>query len=181
VNYLALISNSSNWATQGATGDQSNDTTAPDLPFNPAPFTLVISSDNFAAWIGGYDFSAYPGADLSADGDADHDGIPNALENILGTTPAATSPGLTNVSASGANLVFRHTRNATPVSDLSASYQWSADLANWHDDGAESGGITVTCGKPVVVTPGDPDLVEVTAAISGAPAKVFIRLRAVQN
>lgn len=179
--YLSLIGNVANWISQDANGDQSNDTIAPDLPFDATPFALTGPSNTFADWIGGQDFSAYPGADLSAGGDADQDGIPNALENILGSAPAATSPGLTNVSASGANLVFRHTLSATPASDLSAGYQWSADLANWHDDGAESAGITVTCSEPVVVTPGDPDLVEVTAAISGAPAKVFIRLRAVQN
>jgi hypothetical protein len=180
-NYLALISNSSNWTTQDATGDQSNDTIAPDLPFDPTPFTLTGAGVTFAAWIGGHDFSSYPGADLSADGDADHDGIPNALENILGSDPAATNPGLTNVSASGGSLIFSHTRNANPASDLSAGYQWSADLANWHDNGVASGGISVTCGEPAVITPGDPDLVEVTATVSGAPARVFIRLMAVQD
>lgn len=179
--YLSLIGNVANWISQDATGDQSNDTIVPDLPFDPTAFTLTGSGNTFAAWISGFDFSAYPGADLSAGGDADQDGVPNVVENILGSNPAGSSPGLTNVAASGGSLVFRHTRNATPASDLSAGYQWSADLANWQNSGAESGGITVTCGVPVVITPGDPDLVEVTAAISGAPAKVFVRLRAVQN
>lgn len=179
--YLSLIDDPANWVSQDGSDDQSNDTIAPDLPFDPTPFTLTGAGVTFAAWIGGHDFSSYPGADLSADGDADHDGIPNALENILGSDPAATNPGLTNVSASGGSLIFSHTRNANPASDLSAGYQWSSDLANWHDNGVASGGISVTCGEPAVITPGDPDLVEVTATVSGAPAKVFIRLMAVQD
>jgi hypothetical protein len=38
--YLALIGNTSNWATQDGTGDQSNDGTGPDIPFNTSAFSV---------------------------------------------------------------------------------------------------------------------------------------------
>ncbi len=44
----------------------------------------------YASWIGGFDFSAFPGANLSAAGDADGDGIRNAVEMVLGNLPNQT-------------------------------------------------------------------------------------------
>lgn len=38
--YLTLINNPTNWQTQDATGDQSSDSTAPDLPFASTAFTI---------------------------------------------------------------------------------------------------------------------------------------------
>ncbi len=38
---LAAISNTANWQTQGGGGDQSNDGTDPDLPFDTAAFTIT--------------------------------------------------------------------------------------------------------------------------------------------
>ncbi|BAY96350.1 5'-nucleotidase/2',3'-cyclic phosphodiesterase [Tolypothrix tenuis PCC 7101] len=39
--YLPLINNPANWVTQDATGDQSNDGVAPDLPFSTSGFTVT--------------------------------------------------------------------------------------------------------------------------------------------
>lgn len=39
--YRALVNNPANWATQDATGDQSSDGTAPDVPFSATGFGLV--------------------------------------------------------------------------------------------------------------------------------------------
>lgn len=132
----------------------------------------------YADWIGGFEVGGFTGP---AD-DFDHDGLANVLENLLGTSPAAFSPGLTSVSAAGGSLVFRHTLSATPAADLTGSYEWSADLVTWHASGAAAGGTTVTFGAPVVVTPGTPDLVEVTATVTGSPAaRVFARFKAALN
>jgi len=142
---------------------------------------VVPPSNTFANWMSGYDFSGFTNPDLSATGDPDNDGLANSLENILGSSPAAPSQGLTNVSTSSGNLIFRHTRNATPASDLTASYEWSTDLTNWRASSASAGGITVTFGAPVTVAAGTPDLVEVTATITGgSPAKVFARYKVVK-
>ncbi len=138
--------------------------------------------NTFASWIGSgsFDFSGFTNPDLTATGDPDNDGIANSLENIFGTSPAVASQGLTAVSASGGNLVFRHTLSATPASDLTGSYEWSTNLADWNASGATVGGITVTFGIPSVITPGTPNLVQVTATVTGTAAKVFARFKVTQ-
>lgn len=39
-NYLPMIMSSSNWISEDGSGDQSNNSTAPDAPFNTTPFTI---------------------------------------------------------------------------------------------------------------------------------------------
>ena len=147
----------------------------------PGATNVLAPANTFASWLSGFDFSAYSRADLSPNGDADNDGLPNSVENILGTSPAAPSQGLTGVASAPGTLSFQHTLNATPASDLTPTYEWSADLVNWNASGASAGGVTVSFGTPVVDTPGTPDLVQVTATISGSPAaKVFARLKVTQ-
>jgi hypothetical protein len=132
----------------------------------------------FASWIGTFSVGGLVGAD----DDFDQDGLANAVENLLGTSPEVFSPGLTNIARNGANLVFRHTRSTTPATDLTGSYQWSTDLVNWQASGVPAAGTTVTFATPVVIIPGTPQLVEVTATVTGTAApKVFARFRATQN
>jgi len=134
--------------------------------------------NTFASWIGGSSVGGLTGPD----DDFDKDGLANAVENLLGTSPEVFNPGLTHISSNGVNLVFRHTRSATPATDLTGSYEWSTDLGTWFASGVPSGGTTVTFAPPVIITPGTPDLVEVTATVTGTPAsKVFARFRATQN
>jgi hypothetical protein len=153
---------------------------------SPTPGTtnaITSPGNTFASWIGTFDFSGFTSPDLTAAGDPDHDGLANSLENLLGTSPAAASQGLTTVSASGGNLIFRHTRSATPATDLSGSYEWSTNLADWNASAVSAGGITVTFGAPpTVITPGTPDLVEVSATVTGTAAtKIFARFKVVRN
>jgi hypothetical protein len=132
----------------------------------------------FASWISGFSVAGL----TAAEDDFDQDGLANSVENLLGTSPEVFSPGLTNVSSNGSNLVFRHTRSTTPATDLTGSYEWSTDLGTWQASGVPVGGTTVTFATPVVVTPGTPDLVEVTATVTGTPAsKVFARFKATLN
>ncbi|HSP43275.1 MAG TPA: lamin tail domain-containing protein [Luteolibacter sp.] len=139
--------------------------------------TNILPDDDFAAWIAGFEVGGLTGFG----DDSDNDGLANALENILGSDPSAANQGINLVSASGGDLVFQHTLNATPASDLDAVYEWSTDLATWYADGASDGGTTVTFGAPVEIAPGPPALVEVTASITGTPpAKVFARLKVTQ-
>jgi hypothetical protein len=134
--------------------------------------------NTFASWIGGFSVGGLTGPD----DDFDQDGLANAVENLLGTSPEVFNSGLTNVSSTGGSLVFRHTRGTTPATDLTGSYEWATDLGTWHASGVPSGGTTVTFAPPVVITPGIPDLVEVTATVAGTPAsKVFARFKATQN
>ena len=133
----------------------------------------------FAAWIGGYAVGALTGVN----DDFDHDGLPNAIEDILGTPPNAYSAGLVNLSKTASTLVFRHTRSNTISPDLTASYEWSANLVNWNAAGTSLGGVTVNIVAVVINDVAAPanDLVEVTATVTGSPAKeIFVRLKAVK-
>lgn len=154
--------------------------------FNPGNYdidyvagSLTVTAATFSDWAGGYSLGGLTGTH----DDPDHDGIPNAIENILGTAPDTTTAGLTLVSSSGGNLVFRHSRSNTPASDLVPSYEWSADMVTWHVSGASDTGTTVTLTPTTItdnVAPAN-DLVEVTAAVTGTPKpKIFARLKAVK-
>jgi hypothetical protein len=138
--------------------------------------------DTFASWMGTFDFSGFTNPDLTATGDADNDGVPNAMENILGSSPAAFSQGLTAVSASTGILSFQHRLNPEPASDLSYVYEWSSDLVNWYGTGVESpGGTTVTFIAVNPLDPPDQDLFFVTATVTGSAPKIFARIKVVQN
>jgi len=137
------------------------------VTLNPNPGT------SFSSWIAGY--PAVGSLNGFAD-DADHDGLANGVENFLGTNPAVSNAGITQVAKSGSTVTFRHPQNATPASDVSASYRWSADLVNWHASGEVSGGTTVTF-TPAANSPSS-GITTVTAAITGTtPAKIFTRLQ----
>lgn len=136
-------------------------------------------SNTFASWMAGYDFSAFPGADLSATGDADNDGIDNLIEQVFGTAPNAATTGLTQVSATATSVTFKHHLNPDLASDVTYSYQWSTGLGEWKASGeSDTGGTTATiaAGAPVA------DEVTVTATISAGPAlRLFVRVVAVQG
>jgi hypothetical protein len=137
------------------------------VTLNPNPGT------DYSSWIAGY--PAVGSLNGFAD-DADHDGLANGVENFLGTNPAASNTGITQVARSGSTVTFVHPQNATPASDVSAAYRWSTDLVNWHASGEAGGGTTVAF-TPVINTPSS-GITTVTATITGTtPAKVFTRLQ----
>ncbi|MES2920380.1 MAG: autotransporter-associated beta strand repeat-containing protein, partial [Verrucomicrobiota bacterium] len=139
---------------------------------------LVTPANTFATWMGGFSFAAFPGANLTANGDTDGDGIKNLLEQVFGTAPNAATTGLTQVGGTASSLTFKHPLNASLASDVTYSYQWSSNLAEWRSSGqANTGGTTATivAGAPVA---GE---VTVTTTISAGPAiKVFVRVVANQ-
>ena len=148
----------------------------------PTPGTSNVPTppgNNFADWIDLFEVGLLVGFS----DDFDKDGLANALENILGSSPAVPNQGLTAVSVSAGSLKFRHTlaAEAAIADDLSFEYEWSADLTNWQASGVAAGGTNVTFGAPAVITAGTPDLVEVSATVTGTPAsKIFARLRVAQ-
>jgi hypothetical protein len=133
-------------------------------------------ANTYATWIGGY-----PGVGSlnGFDDDADGDGIPNGLENVFGTNPSSPNAGITNISRSGSALSFQHPQNASMAADVSAVSLWSTDLAQWHESGATSGGVTVNfTSAPNTPSAG---ITTETGAISGTvPAKLFVRMKALQ-
>ena len=111
--------------------------------------------------------------------DSDHDGIPNGVENILGTNPNTCSQGLIEVAATATSLTFKHALNPTMASDVTRSYQWSTDLVDWR-----SGGETNNGGTTATITPSAPaaGIVTVIVTITHGPAnKLFGRLVATQQ
>lgn len=108
--------------------------------------------------------------------DSDVDGVPNGVENVLGTNPNGYSAGLTRISATASTATCTHTLNPAVASDVSYAYEWSTDLAEW-----KAGGQTNTSGTTATITPSAPvsGVVTVTTAITGGPAaKLFTRIRA---
>lgn len=55
--FLPLLNNPAQWITQDASGDQSDDSTPPDVPFSTTPFTASITSVDLATYVrvGRYD------------------------------------------------------------------------------------------------------------------------------
>lgn len=137
----------------------------------------VHVAETFSSWMAGYTFA--PGANTTDTGDADNDGIPNLIEQILGTAPNAATTGLAQISGTPGSVVFQHPLNANLASDVTYSYQWSTDLAEWKASGASN-----TSGVTATITPSAPvsGVVTVTtAATSGSPAKLFTRLTATRH
>lgn len=133
-------------------------------------------TNTLASWISGYNV----GAQTAATDDPDGDGIRNAIENFFGTDPSASSTGLVMQSVdSGANtLTFTHPINDTPASDLTATYRWSKNLTDFHNDGVSDGTTTVTFSQ------GSPSggMVDVTATVTGTAAdKIFVVISVIQN
>lgn len=139
----------------------------------------LVKVETYAEWIGGF----YPGETdpliIGPNADPDGDGIPNLVENYLGTSPKVPSAGLTQVSVVANSLFCRHSRADAPLTGYTASYQWSTDLAAWHPSDATADGVTVTIGSFVAVDnpPPQNDEIQVIATVlSGNAPKLFVRL-----
>lgn len=115
--------------------------------------------------------------------DPDRDGIPNALEWILGGNPLASSRRpVPRLTATPSNLALMFTRDddSEPMTTLKA--QWSTDLRDWidvpigpSDSGPDGNGVLVTVTENGTA----PDTIVVTVpAANGSTGKLFLRLRA---
>jgi hypothetical protein len=140
-------------------------------------FTTALPT--FSGWISNPTFGLAV-ADQDLADDPDGDGIQNGVENFFGTHPGTFTPGLAVGIKNGNTFTFTHPQNATPASDLSASYQWSKDLASFLAGGAtDSAGTTVTFStQPNTPSPG---FTRVTATASGTAApKLFFQVKVTQ-
>ena len=166
--------------------------TVTDLPFGYAlayNYNNGVTSTNialvktpYAVWIDTF----YPGvsdpAIVGPTADPDHDGIANLIENQLGTSPAVSSPGLVQVSATGTSVTFQHTRADAPLAGYPTSYEWSSDLTAWRASGATSGGVTVTITSSTLTDNPSPanDVIRVVAAVTGGTTgKLFVRIKTI--
>ena len=136
---------------------------------------LLAPLRTFANWIAGFDV----GNSSDFDDDFDGDGLPNGIESFLGTAPDRWNAGFSQVTFDGAGFQLQHPQNAASASDVTGSYQWSSDLADWYFSGDSVGDTTVTI-TPLVDTPVQ-GTTTVTISSSGAGTlTLFIRLVATQ-
>ncbi|MCF7732310.1 MAG: hypothetical protein K9N23_11505 [Akkermansiaceae bacterium] len=94
----SLADTTTNWITEAGIGDQSTNTTAPDVPFDTTAFTLGGGTD-YATWAA----ANAPGE--TADQDFDGDGLANGVEYFMGTPGNAftVNPGI--VEAAGVKTI----------------------------------------------------------------------------
>jgi fibronectin-binding autotransporter adhesin len=139
----------------------------------------LVKTVTYGEWIAGY----FPGVTdpliVGLGADPDQDSIANVVENYLGTSPAAPSPGLDHLLLAGGSLFFQHTRADAPLSAFTASYQWSTDLTAWHASDEIAGGVGVNIGSVVLVDNPPPanDVIQGVATVTSGTAPIlFIRL-----
>ncbi|MFZ9937283.1 MAG: beta strand repeat-containing protein [Luteolibacter sp.] len=146
--------------------------------------SLVLSYTpgiTYATWISGY----IVGGLIAATDDFDNDGLDNAVENLLGSNPSVSNTGLYQISSTPGTLKFRHEQSNTIAVDVTGSYQWTTDLAEWKASGETNAGGTSATIVPATITDNDApanDLIEVTVSVTGGPAtRIFCRLVATKT
>ena len=169
--------------TTGGTGvwtvELSGDSLSVQLVYGPA------AADDYDSWIGTFFVDETDPGIIGFDADPDKDGIPNGVENFLGTSPDGFSSGLEVVSATTTSVTASHSQSNEIASDITGGYQWSTDLQEWKSSGeTNSGGVTATISTVVTDDQDAPDndTVEVTATITGGASKgLYIRATATQT
>ena len=132
---------------------------------------LALPDNGYANWMTGR-----PGlTNKTENGDPDRDGIPNLLEYVFGSNPAAASlTSLPVSSISGNNFVFKFDRRFDSIHDTDQIFQYSPDLVNWTD-------VPLTAPLGAGVNVGSPDTngnqsVEI-AVPKGTHPQIFGRLK----
>ena len=119
--YLAQIGNiDGNWISEDATGDQHNNTIAPDVPFDATSFTIV-GADGYSSW------AANNAGDQKADLDYDGDGIANGTEYFMGTAGDAFTQ---NPGAFGGTVTWPR---AAGTAIASFKVEVSENLTTWEN------------------------------------------------
>ena len=156
--------------TAGTYGSVASGATFPDATYFTvgSTGTVTIGTD-FDTWLTEFTFA--PGADKTATGDPDGDGMNNQEEYAFGLNPtlgSSANPIVTQLNPATGN--FQYTRRATPAaSKLTYTVLTSTDLAVWAPGGSTETGFT-TAGNIQTVT------VNVTAPPVGG--KLFVRVEA---
>ncbi|MGB6221304.1 alpha/beta hydrolase [Haloferula sp.] len=133
--------------------------------------------NSFSNWISGFN----TGGMDEFDDDADADGIKNGVENFFGSNPSVANqaeliPRAT--SAGGSSFIFTHPQSPNSAEDVSALYEWSTTLGDFHGDGLSNDMGTTVNFSAETNTP-TASITTVTASVSGEtiPVNLFVRLR----
>ena len=134
--------------------------------------SLMINVDDYATWIGGFTFDL--GADLTATGDPDGDGMNNQQEYAFGLIPnsgSSVNAILTQLSKTTGKFSYTRRTLGLPTPPLVYTIKTSTTLSGWTTD--------LGATQTVTGTAGDVETVEVTlspALLSNA--KLFVRVEA---
>ena len=133
-------------------------------------------SPGFAAWIAGFNLT---GADAAPANDYDRDGLPNAVEYVLASSPLTFSAGRPSAASVGGNFVFSFQRAVGhKTADVTTSIELGTSLNAWpvvyqvgNDTPTSSPGITVTPGASPAI-----EIVTLTVPLS-EEVRRYARLR----
>lgn len=157
-----------------------------------SPFDIILTGaalSPYNAWING--FSSIPGAERTFTADPDHDGIPNAVEMVLGGNPATvmdstllpsallvTNPGGTLPAGNYLLFTYRRTE-ASRSAGVVAAVEYDGDLTGtWTDAINGVGGIQILEDNDFFATGID----RVRAYIPrAANSKAFVRLKVIED
>lgn len=136
-------------------------------------------SDGYSIWINSYFAPVTDPNIIGFNKDPDNDGIPNAVEALIGGNPKVAGVfTTTELTKTGNAFTFLYPQAETVPSGVTAAYEWSSDLTNWQSSGQSFGGVTVTLAD-LLWDDTDPNvsIYQVTATVTvGTPAKLFIRV-----
>ncbi|MFD0893643.1 autotransporter-associated beta strand repeat-containing protein [Luteolibacter ambystomatis] len=138
---------------------------------------ILTVNASYATWIATYN----TGGKAAANDDADGDGIPNAVEYVLGTAPDvpnAPNAATPQAQKSGSNFVFSfHREDRSKQGNLPLAVEVGFTLQSWSQV-YQIGATTAESSSGVIVTENDsaPDTIIVTVPVNNA-SSCFARLK----
>jgi autotransporter-associated beta strand protein len=140
------------------------------LEYVSAAKEIRLVEISFAGWASLAGLSGVPDADF------DNDGLADAVEYVLGTSPVSANAGGPTASVVDGELVFTFVRSdASLTADVSVSVEVGTDLATWPDT-YQVGVDTVSSDEGIEVTDnGATDSITLTVS-QGLDEKKFARL-----
>lgn len=135
---------------------------------------LTTQPPGFAGWIGHFGVS-----NSAADADPDFDGLPNALEYVLGGDPSQPGPDISPIiTVSAENLVFSFQRvDESETADLDLVVEVGTDLSTWPETHLVSPGIP-SSAVSIQENGSAPDTITVSIPRNGNAVR-FARLRVI--
>ncbi len=182
--YSLFLSDPSDYSSAIEAGVLANNFNHPDNPhydlmaqrWFEAIEALGLGPSSFSSWIAAPAFGLAP-ADQNFGDNPDGDSIVNGVESWFGTQPEQFESGLAIIATDGTVSTFSHPLNLTTPSDVSGTYEWSPNLADWYSSGNGPGGNPIVTMVPNTVG----TTTTVTATASQVLARIFLRVRVNQN